>query len=283
MNKIIIIVIVIVIIAIILLTEHFEITDATAFNNLITSINNGNVNLQNLTVSDKININDTNLLDLIEDRMNKQIYPVGSIWLSGKRFNPFTNEQTSFIKSNTSTDTNSLGNKYFYDFYDLVANGDNNCFSSSKCYESDNTPLKYGTWIMINYRGHDVMLGPRRQMANYKDDCFWGWRNIKDYQLPEHKHNIKSRGAEGGGTYRHYPARTSTHLDSAVFGETDGTYTMGGGKVGSQYTPASYLCFVYKKISDKKLDMNNSEDKETFKTALQKLNITFNDESGFSY
>ena len=139
---------------------------------------------------------------------------------------------------------------------------------------------------MLNYSGFDISLGNIRLLER-DNDTFWGWRTINLNHLPKHKHNIFSwKTGEAGGTYRNVAVipggNHSGWDDGRNFGETRDTLDIDG-KTYNQgnYVPASYLCYVYKKISNKKLDINNEEDKTLFINKLQILNIRWNNETSF--
>ena len=200
--KLLIIVILLIVIINLFVYEHFTAAD----NNLNDCFNpSGMSKMKDLSVSNIITTNELNSNTLTSDNLNvkdlnvsnsitfsnlnfqnaiyKYGYPVGSIWISSKLYNPYNSAIRSFLLNHTQMDnkTNLGTNMYFYNFYGY----NNNKFEFEKGENPTNTPLAYGTWMLMNYSGHNPALGLKKLDGNYNDE-YYGWRYIKHNMIDDY-------------------------------------------------------------------------------------------------
>ena len=205
----IIIIIVIIIISILLLKEDFitsEIDfDSQAFNNLITNINDKNINIDNitttstLTTTGKLEANE--LGETLKGEIMKEVYPIGSLFLSRKYYNENNKE------------------------------------------ELKGTPLYYGKWKLINYKGVIGTITKDYKFSN--DEQMLGYQKIQIQHIPPHKHKYSSPNERKSMYNSNDNYSTRPYLDKF----TESTIYDNNNQVVYQenYVPYGYYVFTYRK------------------------------------
>lgn len=206
--KLLIVFVVIIILIILLLKENFEITDELAFNNLITNINNKNLEIENVKTTSSLStvgtLEASNIGENIRKELMKEFYPVGSLFLSRKYYN--------------------LNNKN----------------------ELINTPLNYGKWLMINDVGViGTAKNDYKPNDTNTKTASYGNKKILVNHIPPHKHKYQWNPGRSSLYNKNYEY---AHTPRATFTEADIYDVDGNKVTQTDFEPYGYYVFTYRKL-----------------------------------